>query len=73
MAQQEVYFHASEDGKYTSLVKGPVFESESENQQFYLPFEQEDMKNITKEPKQKRKYNRKPKPDKIQMPLNFGD
>ena len=73
---EEVYFHASEDGKYTSLVKGPVFESESENQHFYLPFEQEDMKNITKlSPKQKRKHNRKtkPTPDKIQMPLNFGD
>ena len=31
---EEVYFHASEDGKYTSLVKGPQFEGE----QIPLPF-----------------------------------
>jgi len=72
----EVYFQASEDGKYTSLVKNPVFQNDSENKQLYLPYEPDEMKNITKlSPKEKRRYNRKPKqtPNKIQLPLEFED
>ena len=34
VSAEQVYFHASEDGKYTSLVKGPQFEAE----QMLLPF-----------------------------------
>ncbi len=71
---EEVYFHASEDGKYTSLVKGPIFVTD--DGQVRLPYSPEDIEKFDSPPiKKKRKYNKKSqtKSDYTQIPLDFGD
>jgi hypothetical protein len=70
----EVYFHASEDGKYTSLVKNPIFDTGGG--QMRLPYSPEDIEKFDKPSiRKKRKYNRrkKSKNPMTQMPLDFGE
>ena len=79
---KEVYFHASEDGKYKSLVKGPKFEGQEEEPENMekepkLPFNPDDLEKFDKPSisGKERKYHRrkKVKDPMTQVPLDFGE
>jgi len=78
---EEVYFYASEDGKYKSLVKKPKFEGQEEEPENMekepkLPFSPDDLEKFDKPSiSGKRKYNRrkKVKDPMTQVPLDFGE